>query len=67
MPTRRPLDTLRPGCTPDLCYGFGRDYSVPMMTRRAFSRFGDTFLAGRETLPCRLDPVGISSSRRPPC
>ena len=67
MPTRRPLDTLRPGSFPDLCYGLGRDYAVPMMTRRAFSQFGDILLAGRETLPYRVDPVGISGSRRPPC
>ena len=66
MPTRHTLDTLRPGCVPDLCYGLGRDYAVPMMTRRAFSRFGDALLAGRETSPYRLDPICISS-RRPPC
>ena len=67
MPTRRPLDTLRPGFVPDLCYGFGRDYAVPMLTRRSFARCGDALLACRETSPYRLSPAGLSGSRRPPC
>lgn len=67
MPTRRPLDTLRPGSMPDLCYGFGRDYAVVMPTRRAFASHGDALLAARETLPCRFNPVGLSGLRRPPC
>lgn len=67
MPTRRAVDSLRPGTVPDLCYGFGRDYSVPMMTRRAFARCGEAWLESRESLPQRLNPYGLSGSRRPPC
>lgn len=67
MPTRRPLDSLRPGSVPDLCYGLGRDYAVPLPTRRAFAFHGDALLAARETLPCRLAPIGLSAARRPPC
>lgn len=67
MPTRRPLDTLRPGSIPDLCYGFGRDYAVPLLTRRAFARYGDALLSARDTLPHRLSPIGLSTMRRPPC
>jgi hypothetical protein len=52
---------------PDLCYGLGRDYAVPLPTRRAFAYHGDALLAARETLPCRLGPVGLSGLRRPPC
>lgn len=67
MPGRRPLDTLRPGSVPDLCYGFGRDYAVPLPTRRAFARCGEAVLTARDTLPHRLSPLGLSASRRPPC
>ncbi|MBA3315560.1 MAG: hypothetical protein H0T47_20015 [Planctomycetaceae bacterium] len=67
MPTRRPVDTFRPGSVPDLCYGFGRDYAVSMMNRQAFSRCGESLLASRQTSPCRLNPTGLPGSRRPPC
>ena len=67
MPTRRPLETLRPGFMPDLSYGFGRDYAVPMLTRRAFSRYGESVVSSREILPQRLSPLILSGSRRPPC
>ena len=67
MPSRRPLDTLRPGCVPDLSYGLGRDYAVPMLTRRAFALHGDAVLTCRESIPYRVSPMGMSGSRRPPC
>jgi hypothetical protein len=67
MPSRTPLDTLRPGSVPDLCYGFGRDYAVPMLTRRSFARCGEAVLSARDTLPHRLSLIGLSASRRPPC
>lgn len=66
MSTRRTIDSLRPGVVPDLCYGFGRDYAVPIMTRRAFARSGEAWLGNRESLPHRLDPYGGVGSRRPP-
>jgi hypothetical protein len=51
---------------PDLCYGLGRDYTVPLPTRRAFAYHSDALLAARESLPCRLGTVGLSGLRRPP-
>ena len=62
----RPLDTRHPGSVPDLCYGFGRDYAVPMLTRRSFGRHSNAVLDHRETLPQRLNLDGLAGSRRPP-
>jgi hypothetical protein len=67
MHNRRPFEVFRPGLVPDLCYGFGRDYSMPMMSRQAFARCEESLLASRATSPCRLDPLGFAGSRRPPC
>lgn len=67
MPARYPVDTFRPGSVPDLSYGFGRDYAVPMMNRQAFSRYEGSLLACRESSPCRLNPSGSLGSKRPPC
>jgi len=66
MSAQRPIELLRPGRVPDPCYSLGRDYAVPLLTRRAFGRCDRVVLARREILPCRLDPGGLAGSRRPP-
>lgn len=66
MPTRRPLESFRPDGCPVTGYGFGRDYSLPLLTRRAFGRCEGSVVSARDTLPCRMSPAGLGGSRRPP-